>query len=143
LFYGEGKNTIEKIGKEYGISDLVHANSRIPYDDIKSAILRSHLHFIRIISELTISVKLLEGIPLNTPFLATIPDCEAAQIIRSFSPSSYIINDESAKKITNSILDAMQKYKKGEIVDNRTKAFLKNFSREKLASKLMNILRNN
>jgi glycosyltransferase involved in cell wall biosynthesis len=143
LFYGEDKNTIQEIAKEYEINDLIHANSRIPYAEINYVISKSHLHFIRIISELTISVKLLDGIPLNTPFLATIPDCEAAQIIEKFSPSSYIISDNSSQKIADAILNAMEKYNRGEILDNRINAFLEDFSREELTLRLMDIMKKN
>jgi hypothetical protein len=90
-----------------------------------------------------ISTKLFEGIPLNTPFLATIPSGEVEEIIRKYSPSSYIINGESGEKVAEAILDAMSKYAKNEIKNNHVKEFCDEFSRENLTLKLIKIIENN
>ncbi len=72
--------------------------------------------------------------------MATIPAGEVEGIIRKYSPSSYIITDESADKVAGAIADAMAMYEKGKIKDNRIREFLEEFSREALAVKLMTIV---
>jgi glycosyltransferase involved in cell wall biosynthesis len=140
LFYDDEKDRIEAIAKDYGIEDLVFASSRIPYKDVLDVISRSHFQLLRII-KLMISTKLYEGIALNIPFLATIPAGEVEGIIKKYSPSSYIITDESADKVAEAIADAMRKYENDEIRDNHVKEFLEEFSRESLTLKLMKIIR--
>jgi hypothetical protein len=117
----------------------VSANARVPYKNVLAALRSSHLQLLRIIKPM-ISTKLFEGIPLNLPFLATIPTGEVEEIIKKYSPSSYIITEESAEKVANAILDAMVKYEQYEIMDNHVSEFLKNFSRENLTQKLMRLI---
>lgn len=135
LFYGDGKNQIEQLALKYKISDLVSANARIPYSDILHALRRSHLQLLRIVKPM-ISTKLFEGIPLNVPFLATIPHGEVEEIIKTYSPSSYIVTEDSPPQIADAILDAIRKYENNEIKPNRVSEFLERFSREKLTLKL-------
>jgi len=142
LFYGEGKSAIEEIANEYSIIDLVNANLRVSYEEIIEVILKSHLQLLRII-KLMISTKLFEGIALNLPFLATIPAGEVEAIIKKYSPSSYIITDESAENVAEAILDAMAKYNDNAIINNRVEEFLEDFSRENLTKQLMTLIESN
>jgi glycosyltransferase involved in cell wall biosynthesis len=142
LFYGEDKNEIRRIAEEFKIEDLVLVSSRIPYKDTLTVLSKSHLLLLRIV-KLMISTKLFEGISLNIPFLATIPSGEAEDIIKKYSPSSYIVTEESAEKVADSILDAMSKYKHNRIQNNHIREFLDNFSRETLTLKLINIIESN
>lgn len=139
LFYGDGKKEIERIAKKYDVNDLVFASARIPYKDVLNILSKSHLQLLRIVKPM-ISTKLFEGIPLNVPFLATIPTGEVAEIIEKYSPSSYIVNEESSEKVADAILDAMSRYKGNEIQDNRVQEFLDSFSRENLTLKMINII---
>ena len=141
LFYGEGRDEIERIAHDYSIEDIVVANSRIPYRDILSVLTKSHLQLLRILKPM-ISTKLFEGIPLNVPFLATIPSGEVEGLIKKYSPSSYVVTEKSAEKVADAILDAMSKYRTGGIRNNHAEEFLENFSRENLTLKLINILEN-
>jgi glycosyltransferase involved in cell wall biosynthesis len=142
LFYGDGEDEIEKVAQDYEIEDIVIANSRIPYKDVLNVLSKSHLQLLRIVKPM-ISTKLFDGIPLNVPFLATIPQGEVERIIKEYSPSSYIVTEESAVKVADAILNAMTKYKRNEIQDNYIGEFLGSFSREKLTLKLMNIIEQN
>ena len=90
-----------------------------------------------------ISTKLFEGITFNIPFLATIPPGEVQDIIKEYSPSSYIINDESHEKVAEAILEARERYKRKHIKYNKTKEFLQTFSRENLTIKFIKIIENN
>ena len=139
LFYGDGKGEIEGIAANYKIDDLVQASSRIPYKAVLEVISKSHLQLLRIVWPM-ISTKLFEGIPMNIPFLATIPHGEVEEIIREYSPSSYVVSEESSEKVAEAILDAMRKYQGNEIHDNRVQEFIKRFSRENLTLKLMEII---
>lgn len=139
LFYGEGKDQINQIARACGVEDIVIANSRVPYKKIVDIISRSHLQLLRN-RELVIPSKLYDGIAFNVPFLATIPNGEAEQIIKKYSPSSYVVTRQSAKEVAAAILDAIEKYKKHEIKDNLVKEFMELFSREFLTIKLMKII---
>ncbi len=81
-------------------------------------------------------------LPLNTPFLATIPIGEAEEIIKRFSPASYIIPDESPEKVAFAITDALNKYKHGKMENNHVIEFLEIFSSEKLMGKMISIIEN-
>lgn len=142
LFYGDGKSEIEKIALDNNIKDIVITSSRVPYKAVLDVISRSHLQLLRIVKPM-ISTKLFEGIPLNIPFLATIPTGEVEEIIHTYSPSSYVVTEESAEKVADAILDAMLKYKNNQILDNNVQEFLNKFSRENLTLKLINIIEQN
>lgn len=139
LFYGDGKNNIREVSLKYGIEDLVTATSRIAYKDILEVISSSHLQLIRV-AKGAMPTKIFDGIVLNIPLLATIPTGDAEDIIRKYSPGSYIIKTESPEKVAEAILDAMEKYEKKEIQDNKVTEFLDHFSRENLTLRLMEII---
>ena len=124
LFYGDGGKKIQQLSRKYDVEDLVKVSKRIPYEELLNTLKRSHLQLLRIVKP-AISTKLFEGITLNIPFLATIPTGEVQNIIKNYSPSSYIINDESHEKVAEAILDAREKYKNKEIRDNHVSEFLK------------------
>jgi glycosyltransferase involved in cell wall biosynthesis len=140
LFFGESKEQIVDIARHHRVLDLVAANSRLTYQDILRIISRSHLQLLRG-GTLFIPSKLYDGIVLNVPFLATMPDGEAAEIVRCYSPSSYTLHHESSDEIAAAILDAMEKYKRYQIIDNNVTGFVERFSRERLTVKLMEIIK--
>jgi glycosyltransferase involved in cell wall biosynthesis len=139
-FFGQDYVLIEEIAGRYGIKDLVKAHSRVPYQELLDSITRSHLMLLRIVKPM-ISTKLYEGISLNVPFLATIPHGEVEQIIREFSPGSYIVTEEdTCLVVADAIKDAMDKYKNNRMHDNLVKEFLNQFTRENMTRKLMQIV---
>lgn len=135
LFYGNGHTEIKKLSNTYAISDVVSAAPRIPYREILSAILQSHLLLLRIVKRF-ISTKLFEGIALNVPFLATIPNGEAEELIRMYSPGSYIVTEERPELVAQAIRDGIAAYAHHEVPDNHVQEFLNDFSRESLTRKL-------
>jgi glycosyltransferase involved in cell wall biosynthesis len=139
LFYGDGGKKIKQLSRKYGVEDLVKVSKRIPHDDLLKTLKKSHLQLLRIVKP-AISTKLFEGTVLNIPFLATIPTGEVQDIIKKYSPSSYIINDDSHEKLAEAIQDAWEKYKNKKIRDNHISKFLINFSREKLTEKMVRIV---
>ena len=139
LFYGDGKDEISVRAGKHAIEDLVEANNRVPYQEMINVIAQSHLQLLRVL-KLAVPTKISDGIATNVPFLATIPHGEAESIIKRYSPSSYIITEESSEKVAEAILDAINKYKKNRIEDNKVGFFLEKFSRENLTLKLMEII---
>jgi glycosyltransferase involved in cell wall biosynthesis len=142
-FFGDEYRFIQEMADQFGIKDLVIAGSRVPYQEVLERISQSHLMLLRIL-KLMISTKLYEGIPLNIPFLATIPHGEVEEIIREYSPGSYIITeDDSFLDAAAAIKDAMAKYRSNQIPANHVEDFLARFTREDMTLKLMHIIENN
>ena len=140
LFFGDEHRFIEETARAHGVADLVVSRSRVPYQDVLQSISRSHLMLLRIV-KLMISTKLFEGIPLDVPFLATIPHGEVEEIIRRYSPGSYVVTeDDSHLDVAEAIRDAMAKYKHGRMPGNRVEEFLARFTREKLTQQVMRIV---
>ncbi|HPQ27795.1 MAG TPA: glycosyltransferase [Desulfobacteraceae bacterium] len=139
LYYGDEKAAIENIATDYGIHDLLVANSRISHQEMLSVLSRSHLQLIRIVKP-ALGSKLLEGLALNVPLLATIPCGEVEEIIRKYSPGSYVVSHASPEQVAGAIRDAMNKYKDNKIQDNRVDEFMKEFSRENLTRVFMDII---
>jgi glycosyltransferase involved in cell wall biosynthesis len=141
LFFGDEHDYIEKTAVAHGVADLVVSRSRVPYQEVLQSISRSHLMLLRIV-KLMISTKLFEGIPLNVPFLATIPHGEVEEIIRQYSPGSYVITEDgSYLDVAGAIRDAMNKYKLNQVPANHVEAFLARFAREKLTQQVMRIVK--
>lgn len=136
LYYGGNRERIESALKKYDIEDLAIICARIPYIEVLKQIQRSHLQLLRLIQPM-ISTKLFEGMSLNTPFLATIPQGEVEEIVREFSPSSCVVTEKSAQKVAEAIVEAMNNYKTGNIRDNHVDEFLANYSRAKGASNML------
>ncbi len=137
LFFGDEYKYIEEIVGRHGINDLVIARSRMPYQEVLDSISRSHLMLLRIV-KLMISTKLYEGIPLNVPFLATIPHGEVEEMIREYSPGSYIVTEENTYlDVADAIRDAMKRYRNNEKPENHVNEFLARFTRENMTRMLM------
>ncbi len=141
-FFGDEYAYIEEIADRHGVNDLVIARSRVPYEEVLESVSRSHLMLLRIV-KLMISTKLYEGIPLNVPFLATIPHGEVEEIIRKYSPGSYIVTeDNSHLDVADAIKDAMVKYRNNQMPANHVDEFLARFTRESMTRRLMKIVEN-
>ena len=140
LFFGNEREFIQETAARRGVSDLVVARSRVPYADVLHHVSRSHLMLLRIV-KLMISTKLFEGIPLNVPFLATIPHGESEDLVRRYSPGSYVVTEDgSHSDVAEAIRDAMAKYRRNEVPANHVEEFLAQFAREKLAQRVMRIV---
>ncbi len=140
LFFGDEHGYIEETAQAHGVADLVVSRSRVPYQEVQQTISRSHLMLLRIV-KLMISTKLFEGIPLNVPFLATIPHGEVEAIIGQYSPGSYVVTeDDSYLDAAGAIRDAMEKYGRNQMPANHVEEFLARFTREKLTQQVMRIV---
>jgi len=139
-FFGDEHEVIKGIANDHGVSDLVIARSRVSYQEVLESISKSHLMLLRIV-KLMISTKLYEGIPLDVPFLATIPNGEVEDIIREYSPGSYIITENHTFLDTaQAIKDAIRVYRENLMPGNRIQEFLGRFTRENMTRKLMEIV---
>jgi glycosyltransferase involved in cell wall biosynthesis len=139
LYFGGDKQKVNEISEHFCLGDLITSESAIPHRDMLNILSKAHLQLLRIIKPM-ISTKLFEGIALNLPFLATIPDGEVGNLIRLYSPSSYIVTDDSVESIASAILMAINNYRKGLVEDNRIDDFLACFSRESLTRKMEQII---
>jgi hypothetical protein len=139
LYFGIDKEKVSEIAEHFALRDLVTAKSSIPHQEMLKILHKAHLQLLRIVKPM-ISTKLFEGIAMNLPFLATIPDGEVAGIIGEYSPSSRIVNEDSAELVADSILMAMQDYRCGLIESNHVAEFLDYFSRENTTTRLESII---
>jgi glycosyltransferase involved in cell wall biosynthesis len=140
LFFGDEHSYIEETAQVHCVQDLVVSRSRVAYQEVLQHISRSHLMLLRIV-KLMISTKLFEGIPLNVPFLATIPHGEVEGIIREYSPGSYVVTEDgSYLDVAAALRDAMNKYKLNRVSSNHVEEFLDRFTREKLTQQVMHIV---
>ncbi len=135
LYFGGCHQHISNLSLKYKVDDMVVIEKPTPYPVILDNLRQAHLQLLRIMKPM-ISTKLFEGIALNVPFLATIPTGEVADMIAEFSPSSYLVHDDSAATISANIVQAMQDYKEGNIKSNDVERFMNEFSREKMTYKL-------
>lgn len=137
LFYGGDKVVIQHVLARYDIADIVRIRSRIPYDEILKEIKCSHLQLLRIMQPM-ISTKLFEGIALNVPFIATIPQGEVEGIVKKFSTSSYVIIENSAKSVSRCIEQAIFS-EKNDVESNKVELFFRSLSRERLSINMLNL----
>ena len=134
-YYGNDGVAINSISKRLNISDLVFVNKSVSHEEMIDILLKSHAQLLRIVKPM-ISTKMFEGIALNVPFVATIPDGEVANLIKKYSPSSCIIESDCPKMICKSILKIISEYQDGLVKDNLVKDFIEIFSREKISLQL-------
>lgn len=139
VYYGGGHKAIAALAREHGVENLVTANGPAPHQVVLEAVSRAHLQLLRIVQPM-ISTKLFEGLAMDLPFLATIPEGEVAELVRRFSPGSYLVTESSAEAIAAAIADARQTYAAGRVPENHTREFLQQFSRQSLALKMMQLL---
>jgi len=142
LYYGQCAADIDRLAADFQIKNLVHTTGSIPHSELLRIIRRSHMQLLRIMKPM-ISTKLFEGIALNIPLLAIIPSGEVEQIIKEYSPGSYVLSSASSDAVGTAIRDAMRRYEKREVQDNHIDEFLANFSRENLTYRLMKIVEKN
>lgn len=139
VYYGGLHGAIAALARQHGVEDLVPANGPASHPLVLEAVSRAHLQLLRIVKPM-ISTKLFEGLAMDLPFLATIPEGEVADLVRRYSPGSYLITDSSAETIADAIVDARQKYAAGRMPGNHTREFLQTFSRQSLALKMMQLM---
>lgn len=139
IYYGPERSEIDALAKSYDVTDLVKTFAPVPYSEIVGVIQKSHLQLLRIVPPM-ISTKLFEGIPMNVPFLATIPKGEVESIIGEYSPQSYCCTSETSGEVSQAILSAIDAHKRGVCHTNHCDAFMNNFSREHQVERLLGIL---
>ena len=139
LYYGNDFQ-VKDIAKKFNIEDIVQWRGFKAHSEVVKTILKSHVQLLRVVRPM-ISTKLFEGIALNIPLLALIEEGEAAEIIKKYSPSSYIVKEE-VKDVNKAIIDIIEKYKEGKTQNNYVNKFLAEFSREAQSLKLIKILNN-
>ncbi len=143
LYYGGDGQRINDKAEEYGIEDLVNTGGMIPYQKMLNLLTGADLQLLRIV-EANMGTKIFDGLALNVPLLATIPEGEPSDIVRKYSPESYLVGTQDTEKVAAAILDAMDKR-----VDRQKKPFqpnadfLNDFSREATARQLMKIIDKN
>jgi glycosyltransferase involved in cell wall biosynthesis len=139
LYYGQCASGIAQLANDFQINALVHTKGSIPHSELLRVIRRSHLQLLRVMKPM-ISTKLFEGIALNISLLAIIPPGEVEQIIKRYSPGSYVVCSDSSEAVATAILDAMKNHRKGEVQNSLVDEFLASFSRENLTCSLMRIV---
>ncbi|MCJ8502101.1 glycosyltransferase [Desulfatitalea alkaliphila] len=140
LYYGGDGKRIKDKAKEYAIEDLVIVNGMIPYQKMLNILAGADLQLLRIV-EANMGTKIFDGLALNVPLLATIPEGEPSDIVRKYSPDSYLVGTREPEKVADAILDAMNKREGGQRKERRSNTeFFKVFSREATARQLMEII---
>lgn len=139
FYYGSYADCIGQLAQKYGVDDFTKTHSQIPYHEMLQVISQSHILYVRAL-EGAFPTKISDGLALNVPLLADVPPGEAEEIIARFSPGSYIITEKSREKISISIANAIEQYRKGSIPSNDVVGFLEEFSRRSLSLKLISII---
>lgn len=142
LFYGGNLGSIQETMQKHCVEDLVDVRERIDFQDILREIKRSHLQLLRIAQPM-ISTKLFEGIALNIPFLATIPNGEVVELIKRYNSRSFIVTEKDSKLIAQSITDAMLLFLKREdksYESDDSNVRIDDFSREKIALSFLDLM---
>jgi len=136
LYYGDDLDQMCEIAHSYEVDDIVCLKERIPHRTVLREISRSHLLLLRILKPM-MSTKLFEGIALDVPILATIPEGEARDLIEEYSQSSYVVGGDSSNKVAEAIEDAIGKYRDCSVIRNDVDRFLEEYSSENLARRLI------
>ncbi|MBD1399354.1 glycosyltransferase [Pelovirga terrestris] len=140
LYYGGDGQRISDKAKEYGIEDLVITGGMIPYQKMLNILAGADLQLLRIV-EANMGTKIFDGLALNVPMLATIPEGEPSDIVRKYSPESYLVGTQDADKVAAAIITAMAKPVDRQKLQFQPNAdFLNDFSREATARQLMKII---
>jgi len=85
--------------------------------------------------------KIFDGLALNVPLLATIPEGEASGIVSKYSPESYLVGTQDPEKVASAILDAIdQREHRKQKEASPSPDFLNDFSREATTKQLMKII---
>jgi len=77
-----------------------------------------------------VTTKLFEYLATGIPVLAISQSKEMHELIRKYSPQSYLISDNDPEKIREAILDAYHKWKKGKLKNYVSKEYLQKFNRK-------------
>lgn len=141
FFIGSKCKELTNMINEYNLNDVVVQTQRIPYTDTLRHINKSHL-LLLIEYSTAITGKVFEYLATGKPLLALISNGELEQLIRKNTDNSYIITSKNVQEIENSILDAYQKWKKGNLKgtsDVKLKKYRDEYNREKLTNNLAKV----
>lgn len=140
LYFGESGGRILEQAIQYDIEDLVSINERIPYDRMLAVLARSHLHYIRV-TQYAVPSKVHDGLALGVPFIGWVPYPEVREIIDYYSPKSYIFSENTKENYIRAIKNSLKYNIKINDSNKLLKQqFINDFSREKAAKKLSEII---
>jgi glycosyltransferase involved in cell wall biosynthesis len=132
------KNLLEPLVEEYGLENHVEWHTYLSYKKTLAHICASHMLLLIIYFETDVKVykhvlttRIFDYLASGNPILALIPDGEAAQMIRKYSDSSYIVPDYDPEKVTKALLEIYTTWEKKNIkISGKTIEFREKFNRE-------------
>jgi glycosyltransferase involved in cell wall biosynthesis len=133
------KNWLDDACRQYGIGHLVQTTGQVTRDEAQSILMRSALMLLRIVPPM-ISTKLFEGLRDGVPMLAVIEKGEVADIIQAFSPSSFVVTDNSVQAIEKSFLEAYRLWTAGELKRHQNSDYLDRFNKLALTRTFSEVL---
>jgi glycosyltransferase involved in cell wall biosynthesis len=142
MYIGEIKsrnNWLRELGEKFMVDGIIVSTGGVSHKESLQLMSKISLLLLRIVPPM-ISTKLFEGLSIGAPLLATIEKGEVEQLIKKYSKESYIITSGNPDDVVDAIMDAYQKWEKGELSKSANKEYLEKFNKESLTGEFAEVL---
>lgn len=148
LWAGKKNSEIDSMIKTYEIEKIVNYVGYVSQKESIELTYKSHLLFFVIgftddAKNNTLTGKIFQYLASGRPILALIPEGSAKDLIRRYSTNSYIINSNDSNMVLNSVMDAYNKWKNGDLIktpEEIVNDFLNEYNTKNMTKKLTKLL---
>lgn len=145
IFVGPSEYWVNRSAKRCGFDiNKIQLLSRLPREKAFEHFNKSTLLYLNQGSKkgsayTPVAAKTYEYLSTGLPILAEVPEGDNAEIIRKYSPHSYVITSGNFKDMKNAINDAYTKWEKKMLKSRISKDFISKFNRKRLTKELEQI----
>ncbi|MFZ7127487.1 MAG: glycosyltransferase [Desulfobacterales bacterium] len=132
-------NWLMEAGRRHQVSHLIRTAGQVSREEAQSILARSALMLLRIVPPM-ISTKLFEGLRDGVPMLAIIEEGEVAELIRVYSPRSYVVTSHRAGDAADAICEAYRRWEKGELTPQIHTEYRNRFNKKSLTAAFREVL---
>jgi glycosyltransferase involved in cell wall biosynthesis len=133
------KNWLDDACRRFGVGHLVQTTGQVHREEAQSILRRSALMLLRIVPPM-ISTKLFEGLRDGVPMLSIIEKGEVEDLVRSYSPHSFLITSGRVEDVVDAIAEAYGQWKRGALHPVPSTKYIEQFNKRTATERLNKVL---
>jgi glycosyltransferase involved in cell wall biosynthesis len=138
VWAGRDAPFVRQLARDRGLEEVVEYLGLLPKPEADALLARSHLLFFllgendRVSQRRVLTSKLFPYLASGRPILALVPEGDAMEMIRTYSPSSFLVSPGDVDGIAGAIVEAYGRYRHAGTsrVSDQTARFRREYSVE-------------
>jgi len=135
---------LDELIDRYGLGRMVRAVGHLPRHEVRDYMERSAVLYIRLFRPcVNLSIKAFEGLAVGIPILGHMEEGEQARLIKQYARTCWVVppDDREETALGDALCQAIQAWKKGELVRQRNRDYLCRFNPQQVTAELAAVLR--